>query len=86
MPAVYRDSAFLDSVHCYNPGLKTDIIRGELFTAGYGFIIDYLMEALRNLRGLDYSNAFEPFLNYPIAWQPVTKKEFTRPSLLQYEK
>ena len=67
------------------PGLEADIIQGELFTAGYGFIIDYLMEALRNLRVLDYSNAFEPFLNYQIAFQHVTKTVFTRPSLL-YEK
>lgn len=61
LPAAYHDSAFLDRLHSYNPGWEADIIRGELFTEGYGFIIDYLAEALRNLRGLDYSNAFEPY-------------------------
>ena len=61
LPSAYHDPAFLDRLHCYNPGWEADIIRGELFTTGYGFIIDYLAEALRNLRGLDYSNAFEPY-------------------------
>lgn len=61
LPAPYHDSAFLDRINFSIPGWEIDIIRGELFTSGYGFIIDYLAEALRNLRGLDYSQKYEPY-------------------------
>ena len=31
-----------------------DIIRGEMFSDGYGFVVDYLAEILRSLRDHDY--------------------------------
>jgi len=58
LPAQYHDSAFLDRIHCYLPGWEVDIIRGELFSEGYGFVVDYLAEGLRHLRGYDFSHDF----------------------------
>ena len=55
LPAVYHDPAFIDRIHAYIPGWEVDIIRGEMFCSDYGFIVDYLAEALRSLRALDYS-------------------------------
>jgi ATP-dependent Lon protease len=55
LPDKYRDTAFLDRLHCYIPGWEVDILRGELFTSGYGFIVDYFAEILKHFRNYDYS-------------------------------
>ncbi|MDW7658202.1 MAG: BREX system Lon protease-like protein BrxL [Bacillota bacterium] len=59
LPDHYHDSAFLDRLHFYIPGWEVDIIRGELFSNGYGFVVDYLAEILRYMRSLDYSNKYQ---------------------------
>ena len=59
LPEKYYDSAFLDRLHCYIPGWEVDVIRGEMFSDGYGFVVDYLAEALRSLRNEDYSNKYK---------------------------
>ena len=56
LPSQFHDSAFIDRLHAYLPGWEVDVIRGEMFTAGFGFIVDYLAEILRHLRGDDLSN------------------------------
>ena len=38
------DSAFIDRIHAYLPGWEVEVIRGEMFSAGYGFVVDYLAE------------------------------------------
>ncbi|MBI1293579.1 BREX system Lon protease-like protein BrxL [bacterium] len=58
LPPQYHDSAFLDRLHFYIPGWEVDIIRGEMFSEGYGFVVDYLAEILRNLRNHDYSHLY----------------------------
>lgn len=58
LPALYHDSAFLDRFHAYIPGWEIETVRGEMFCESYGFIVDYLAEALRYLRALDYGNGF----------------------------
>jgi ATP-dependent Lon protease len=58
LPVQYYDSAFLDRLHFYIPGWEVDIIRGEMFSDGYGFVVDYLAEILRNLRNHDYSQDY----------------------------
>ena len=58
LPDKYYDSAFLDRLHFYIPGWEVDIIRGEMFSEGYGFVVDYLAEILRNLRNQDYSHFY----------------------------
>ena len=59
LPGIYHDSAFLDRIHAYIPGWEMDIIRGDMFTGDYGFIVDYLAEALRHMRSLDYSALYQ---------------------------
>lgn len=56
LPTQYHDSAFIDRLHAYLPGWEVDVIRGEMFTSGFGFIVDYLAEILRHLRGDDLSH------------------------------
>lgn len=58
LPKQYHDSAFLDRLHFYVPGWEVDIIRGEMFSEGYGFVVDYLAEILRNLRNRDYAQLY----------------------------
>ena len=59
LPDKFYDSAFLDRVHFYIPGWEVDIIRGEMFSSGYGFVVDYLAEILRSLRNHDYSDRYK---------------------------
>jgi ATP-dependent Lon protease len=59
LPDKYLDSAFLDRLHFYIPGWEIDIIRNDLFTSGYGFVVDYYAEALKHLRNQDYSNEYK---------------------------
>ncbi len=41
------------------PGWEVDVIRGEMFSDGYGFVVDYLAEILRSLRNHDYSDRYQ---------------------------
>jgi ATP-dependent Lon protease len=51
MPPVIRDDmAFIDRLHFYLPGWEIPKMRNDLFTDHYGFVVDYLAEALRELR------------------------------------
>jgi len=59
LPEKFYDSAFLDRLHHYIPGWEVDIIRGEMFSSGYGFVVDYLAEVLRHLRNQDYSDQYK---------------------------
>src|ERR1035437_2198318 len=60
LPDKYIDSAFLDRIHAYNPGWEVAPIRHELFTNGYGFVVDYLAEVLKHLRTEDFTGAYKP--------------------------
>lgn len=66
LPPQFHDSAFIDRLHAYLPGWEVDIIRGEMFTSGYGFIVDYLAEILRHLRGEDFSHRPDRFFTVPV--------------------
>lgn len=59
LPSAYHDSAFIDRIHCYVPGWEFDGIRPDMFSTGYGFIVDYLAEMLRTMRDYDYSNVYK---------------------------
>jgi len=58
LPEKYYDSAFIDRLHAYVPGWEIDVIRGEMFASGYGFVVDYIAEILRHMRNDDYSNRY----------------------------
>lgn len=58
LPEGYHDSAYLDRLHFYIPGWEVDTIRGEMFSTGYGFVVDYIAEVLKSMRNLDYSDRY----------------------------
>ncbi len=59
LPDKYIDSAFLDRIHAYNPGWEVAPVRNELFTDGYGFVVDYIAEVLKHLRTEDFTGAYK---------------------------
>ena len=61
LPEQYHDPAFLDRIHFYIPGWEFEQIRGEMFSSGYGFVVDYLAEVLRDMRDIDFSDKYEPY-------------------------
>ena len=63
LPDKFHDSAFLDRVHCYIPGWEVDVIRGEMFSTGYGFVVDYLAEILKSLRSHDFSDRYKNYFS-----------------------
>ena len=60
LPAGYQDSAFLDRIHFYLPGWEVNIIRNEMFTGEFGFIVDYLAQVLKLMRFQDYTDLYRP--------------------------
>jgi ATP-dependent Lon protease len=60
MPDVIReDMAFLDRLHFYIPGWEIPKMRVEFFTEHYGFVVNYLAEALRELRKHNYTEIID---------------------------
>ncbi|MFQ5794764.1 MAG: protease Lon-related BREX system protein BrxL [Candidatus Bipolaricaulia bacterium] len=60
MPDVIReDMAFLDRIHFYLPGWEVPKMRIEFFTDHYGFVVDYLAEALRELRRHNFTEMID---------------------------
>ncbi|MGU3435043.1 BREX system Lon protease-like protein BrxL [Actinomycetes bacterium M1A6_2h] len=61
LPGSYHDSAFLDRLHFYIPGWEVDTIRSEMFSNGYGFVVDYIAEVLKSMRDADYSDRYQQY-------------------------
>lgn len=61
LPDAYRDPAWLDRIHHYIPGWEVAPIRSEMFSAGYGFVVDYLAEILRAKRSEDFSDKYRDY-------------------------
>jgi ATP-dependent Lon protease len=59
LPESYHDSAYLDRLHYYIPGWEVDTIRSEMFSEGYGFVVDYIAEVLKSMRDADYSDRYQ---------------------------
>ena len=60
MPDVIRDDmAFIDRLHFYLPGWEVPKMQSEHFTDHYGFVVDYLAEALRELRKLNFTEVID---------------------------
>lgn len=59
LPESYHDSAYLDRLHHYIPGWEVDTIRSEMFSDGYGFVVDYIAEILKSMRDADYSDRYQ---------------------------
>ncbi len=64
LPEVIReDMAFLDRLHFYLPGWEVPKMRVEFFTNHYGFVVDYLAEALRELRRHNYTEMADRYFS-----------------------
>lgn len=61
LPDKYIDSAFLDRIHAFNPGWEVAPVRHELFTNGYGFVVDFIAEVLKHLRSEDFTGAYKKY-------------------------
>ena len=60
MPEVIRDDmAFIDRLHFYLPGWEVPKMHNDLFTNHYGFVVDYLAEALRELRKHNFTEVID---------------------------
>jgi ATP-dependent Lon protease len=60
MPDIIRDDmAFIDRLHFYLPGWEIPQMRNELFTNHYGFVVDYLAEALREMRKHNFTEIID---------------------------
>ncbi|MCI0393109.1 MAG: protease Lon-related BREX system protein BrxL [Acidobacteria bacterium] len=65
MPEVIReDMAFLDRLHFYLPGWEVPKMRIEYFTDHYGFVVDYLAEALRELRRHNFTEVIDRHFSF----------------------
>lgn len=59
--AMANDTAFLDRLHCYLPGWEIPKYHPDHFTNDYGFITDYLSEAMREMRKISYGDAYDKY-------------------------
>src|SRR5690606_18830363 len=64
MPEIIRDDmAFIDRLHFYLPGWEIPKMRNEMFTNHYGFVVDYLAEALREMRKHNYTEIIDRYFS-----------------------
>lgn len=64
LPDVIRDDmAFIDRLHFYLPGWEVPKMHNEHFTDHYGFVVDYLAEALRDLRKHNYTEIIDHYFS-----------------------
>jgi len=64
IPEAFIKGAFLDRIHLYNPGWEVRVLKKSSFTAGFGFITDYLAELLHDLRKQDYSPIIQEYVKF----------------------
>ena len=53
------DMALIDRLHYYLPGWEIPKVRTEFMTNRFGFVVDYLAEALKQLRNYNYTDALD---------------------------
>ena len=64
MPDIIRDDmAFIDRLHFYLPGWEIPKMRNDLFTNHYGFVVDYMAEALRELRKHNFTEISDRYFS-----------------------
>lgn len=59
LPEDLQDMAFIDRLHFYLPGWEMPKLQPGFFTDHYGFVVDYLAEAMRELRRRNYTDVFD---------------------------
>lgn len=62
MPSLVRnDMAFLDRLHFYLPGWEMPKMENRFLTDHYGFVVDYLAEAFKELRKQNFTEVLDRF-------------------------
>jgi len=56
LPEDMQDMALIDRIHFYVPGWELPKMHNEYLTDHYGFVVDYLAEAFRELRRRNYTD------------------------------
>ncbi|MRR13837.1 protease Lon-related BREX system protein BrxL [archaeon] len=65
MPEIIReDMAFFDRIHYYLPGWEVPKMQVDFFTNHYGFVVDYLAEALRELRRQNFVDMVDHYFSF----------------------
>ncbi|MDA8335047.1 MAG: protease Lon-related BREX system protein BrxL [Peptococcaceae bacterium] len=59
LPEPMQDMALIDRVHFYLPGWEVPKLVPEHFTDHYGFVVDYLAEAFRELRKQNFTDVLD---------------------------
>lgn len=59
LPQAMQDMALIDRFHFYLPGWEVPKMATEHFTNGYGFVVDYLAEAVRELRKHNFTEVID---------------------------
>jgi ATP-dependent Lon protease len=63
LPPEMQDMALIDRLHFYLPGWDMPKMRNEFMTDHYGFIVDYLAEAFRDLRRRNYTDVMDRYFS-----------------------
>ncbi|MBN2413381.1 protease Lon-related BREX system protein BrxL [candidate division KSB1 bacterium] len=61
LPDKMVDPALIDRFHFYLPGWEFPKMSNELFTNRYGFVVDYLAEAFREARKLNFTEKLDHY-------------------------
>lgn len=64
LPEAMQDMALIDRFHFYLPGWETPKMSSHFFTNHYGFVVDYLAEAFRELRKYNYTEAVDRYFSF----------------------
>jgi ATP-dependent Lon protease len=59
LPDEMQDMALIDRIHFYSPGWELPKMRNEFLSDHYGFVVDYLAEAFRELRKRNYTDTID---------------------------
>ena len=60
---IHDDMAFIDRLHFYLPGWEIPKMANSHFSNHYGFVVDYLAEALRELRKHNFTEIIDRFFD-----------------------
>ncbi|MDD5370771.1 MAG: protease Lon-related BREX system protein BrxL [Anaerolineaceae bacterium] len=61
LPVEMQDMALIDRIHFYIPGWELPKMRNEFLSDHYGFVVDYLAEAFRELRRRNYTDVIDRY-------------------------
>ncbi|HNT24192.1 MAG TPA: protease Lon-related BREX system protein BrxL [Anaerolineales bacterium] len=63
LPEEMQDMALIDRIHFYIPGWELPKMRNEYLSDHYGFVVDYLAEAFRELRRRNYTDVADRYFS-----------------------